>query len=242
MAGLRPALRTQHVEALPHVELAPATPVADAVGLEAEAAHLEGKDARPEGVERARRDEDEVALAHRDFATVALADGVVRRRAAQGLHVVSRGAAVDEGARLGREDVPRLGLLVVVLVRSGIGLVRVDLHGQVLRSVHHQRLDDAVLAREVAHDLAGAIAHELVERHAVMRAALHDVDEPLVHRDVERLTVEHVAGDAARLVHARAGPDGRDVVGPEQQRSHLRPLRARSSRRPRPPCETSAPP
>ena len=205
--GLGQARRAQHVRALAYGGRAAAAPVADTVGLEAKAPHLEREDACPEGVQRSRRDEDEVTLAHRDLAAIALADGVVRRRGAQGVHVVGRCPAVDERARLGGEDIPRLGLLVVLLVLAGICLVRMDLHGQVLRSVHHQRLDDAVLSREVAHDLAPEAAHELVERRAVMRTALHDVDEPIVHRDVERLAVEHIARDAARLVYAWPGPD-----------------------------------
>ena len=146
------ALRAQDIEALLHVELAAAAPVADAVGAEAEASDLKGEHARAQGVQRSRGHTHEIALGHRDAAAVLLADGVVGRGRAQGIYVVGGRPADDRRAGLGLHDVPGLGLLVVVLVGLGIRFVGVDLHRKVLPRAHGDDLDDAV-PLEVAHDL-----------------------------------------------------------------------------------------
>ena len=203
------------------MELAAAAPVADAVGAEAEAADLDREHARAEGVQGARGHADEVALGDGDAAAVLIADRVVCRGRAQGIDVVGLRAQDDRRAGLGLHDVPGLGLLVVVLVRLGVGLVGVHLDREALRRAHGDDLDDAVV-REVAHDLRAVPGQELVERGAVVRASLDVVHEPAVDRDVERLAVRDVALDAAQTVDGAARPHGRDQVRFEQQRSHKR--------------------
>ena len=169
----------------------------------------------------AGRHEHEVALRDGHVKTIGVTDRVVGGGLAQGIEVIRGTAGYERGARFGVEDVPGLGLLVVVLHARGVLLVGVHLNGEVVGGVHVAHLHGGIVGKR-PDDLVVVLADELVELHAGVLGVEHGADHAPVRRDVERLSVVDVPaiGQPANLRDPGPSPDGGDVVGFEKNRSH----------------------
>ena len=120
--------------------------VAHAVGHVAALLHLRHYDAAADGVNGARGDEHRVARLD-VHAAQNLGQRVVRdaaRKLVPGN--IARKAAVEKGVRLGGEDVPHLRFAVLPLVRAGVGVIGMDLNGEIFRRI--DELDEHRKLRE----------------------------------------------------------------------------------------------
>lgn len=98
------------VEALLHMQLATATPVAEAVCREAQRADPDGEDAGTIGVKRACGHDDEVTFGHGYAPPVLVADGIVGGCGSQRIDIIGEGAGNEGRARVCPKDVPGLRL------------------------------------------------------------------------------------------------------------------------------------
>ena len=149
--------------------------VVNAVGYVGALLYLRNEYALADGMESTGLDEENVPLLDRNAAEL-LHEGVVLDSLAEFLLAELLIEAVDE-LRVGSgvNDVPHLGLAVVVFVFVGVFIVGVNLHGQVVLGVdelyQHGEAVSALKAR--AHSL-GVFIYEVAELHSVELAA-HDV-------------------------------------------------------------------